>query len=168
MLDKNSGGTGDESPLYTPEQEDSKGKPADIIQRMNQAIAQAPKTEDPENDAKKKGWQERLAKLKTKKQEEKKQEQIRRQSTIKDAEVEKVREEFGLAKGLRASETATGEKTLTVNHSETDSRLDGEEILQQEQKKQASVLKPISSAGSELSTPTHIGGGGRLGQGSQS
>ena len=58
MLDKNSGGTGDESPLYTPEQEDSKGKPADIIQRMNQAIAQAPKTEDPENDAKKKGWQE--------------------------------------------------------------------------------------------------------------
>ena len=59
--------------------------------------------------------------------------------------MDKVREEFGLAKGLRASETATGEKTLTINHSEAETKLDGEEILQQEQKKQASLLKPISS-----------------------
>ena len=68
MLEKKSGGEDDqESPLVTPNEEDQKGMPADIIQRMNQAIAQAPKAEDAENDAKKKGWQERLAKLKTKK-----------------------------------------------------------------------------------------------------
>ena len=40
-----------------------------------------------------------------------------------------------MAKGLKASETATGEKTLTVNHSEAGVKLDGEEILQQEQRK---------------------------------
>ena len=106
------------------------------MSRMTQVIAEAPKPQDAgESDAKKKGWQERLEKLRVKKQEEKKAEAVRRESKIVD--IEKVREEFGLSTGMKMSEASDGSKVLKVNQEEVDKPLDGQEILQEAQEKEA-------------------------------
>ena len=107
MLEKKAygggGGSGDEdsdndSPLVTPGKgnEDLTADPLDsaqnrrqsqdLMSRMTQVIATAPKPQDTgEQDAKKKGWQERLEKLRVKKQEDKIKEAVRRESKILDA-----------------------------------------------------------------------------------